>query len=170
MSTPADADVLAERAALARAVKEELAAAGLPVVPDDATGLDRSVAVGALVSVDPLDDESGGGVFVGWVTHYVLASAAMDALCEGREGDPSLHLAGMVASAMQDAIAEILSAAGYSVAKDVNDMAPFQLQVKSRQSGLSWRDWVDAQTARREKALTETANNRTAHARDEQPS
>ncbi|GAB3169726.1 hypothetical protein FHX75_12510 [Micromonospora palomenae] len=169
MPTPADADVLARRAALARAVNEELAVAGLPVVPND-TGLDRSVAVGALVSVDPLDDESGGGVFVEWVTHFVLASAAMDALSEGREGDPSLHLAGTVASAMQDAIAEILSAAGYTVAKDVNDMAPFQLQVKSRQSGLSWRDWLDAQTARREEALRETANNRTPHARGEPPS
>ena len=51
MPTPADADVLARRAALARAVREELAVAGLPVVPDGDPGLDRSVAVGALVEV-----------------------------------------------------------------------------------------------------------------------
>ena len=125
------------------------------MVSDDETGLGRSVAAGALVSVNPLDEASGGGVFVEWMTHFVLASAAMDGLSEGREDDRSIHLAGMVESAMQDAIAEILSAAGYTVAKDVNDMAPFQLQVKSHQSGVSWRDWVDAQSARREKALTD---------------
>lgn len=74
----------------------------------------------------------GGGVFVAWFVHHVLTSAAVDALSGGRTGDSAIHLSGTVKSAMQDAMAEILSAAGCTVAKDINDMAPFELQVKGR--------------------------------------
>ena len=71
MPAHADAEVLARRAGLARAVRDDLAAAGLPLAPQD---LDPTFAVGARVYVDPLDDESGGGVFVAWSAHFVLAT------------------------------------------------------------------------------------------------
>jgi hypothetical protein len=137
MPTPADAETRDQRAALARAVKEELLAAGLPVTPDDAV-LDSSLTAGAHVYVDRLAD-SGGGVCVSWKTHFVLRTAAIEALRQHRFDDPSIHLRGKVAEVMLDAMAEILTAAGFSVAKDVNDMAPFDLLVQERQSDPSWR-------------------------------
>lgn len=136
-----------------------MAAAGLPLVPQDGN---PSVSAGAHVYVDPLDDESGGGVFVEWKVHFVLSSAALDALSEGGQAsDPSIKLAGRTKGAMQDAMAEILSVAGYTVAKDVNDLAPYQLMVRERQPKPSWRDWLHAQTAHREETLRATFRNRT---------
>ncbi|MEU8802877.1 hypothetical protein [Spirillospora sp. NPDC048819] len=153
----ADADTLARRAELATAVRDELSAAGLPVVPEDA---DASVSAGARVTVDPLNDE-GGGVLVHWEVRYVMRAAAMDALSEGRgPDDPSIRLSGGASRAMQDAIAEILTIAGYDVRKDVNDMAPNQLAVLSRRPEPSWRDWLSAQTARRQEILGATARER----------
>ena len=158
---PADAKVLARRTALAAAVREELAAAGLPLVPQDGN---PSVSAGAHVYVDPLDDESGGGVFVEWRVHFVLSSAAMDALSEGGQAsDPSIRFAGRAKGAMQDAMAEILSAAGYTVAKDVNDLAPYQLLVRERHPSPSWRDWLHKQTTHREETLRATFRNHTPH-------
>ncbi|TDC55723.1 hypothetical protein E1281_11145 [Actinomadura sp. KC345] len=143
----ADADTMARRAELARAVRDDLSAAGLPVVPEDA---DPSVSAGARVTVDPLNDEAGG-VFVHWGVRYVLRSAAMDALVGGGgPGDACIRLSGGTSNAMQDAIAEILTIAGYDVQKDANDMAPYQLAVLSRHPGPSWRDWLSEQTARRQ--------------------
>lgn len=167
MPTPADTETLAGRMTIAKAVREELAAAGLPLVPDDA-GFDPSVAVGAHVYVDTLDDESGGGVFVEWKPHFVLRSAAMEALSEGREDDPSIRLAGTASSAMQDAMAEVLSMAGFTVTKDANDMAPFHLQVNDRTPRPSWRDWLDAQTARFQENLITTARTRPSAEQDPQ--
>ncbi|GLY87822.1 hypothetical protein [Actinoallomurus iriomotensis] len=155
---PADAEVLARRTALATAVREDLAAAGLVVVPHDGI---PSVGAGAHVHVDTLDDESGGGVFVEWKVHFVLSSAAMDALSAGgRENDPSIRLAGRAKGAMRDAMAEILSVAGYTVAKNADDMAPYQLMVSERHPSPSWREWLDTQTARRQEKLTATSNTR----------
>jgi hypothetical protein len=154
MPAHADAEVLARRAGLARAVRDDLAAAGLPLAPQD---LDPTFAVGARVYVDPLDDDSGGGVFVAWSAHFVLVAAAMDAISEGRgEDDPCIQLSGTAERAMQDAIAEILSVAGYTVAKDTDDMQPFHLLVKERRVAASWRDRLDAQAAHREQTLAAT--------------
>ena len=153
----ADADTLARRAELARAVRDDLGAAGLPVVPEDA---DPSVGAGARVSVDPLNDE-GGGVLVQWEARYVLRAAAMDALSEGRgPDDPSIRLSAGASFAMRDAIAEILTIAGYDVQKDFNDLAPEQLAVLSRRPGPSWQDWLSEQTARRQKTLMATTRER----------
>jgi hypothetical protein len=162
---PADADpeVLAERAELARAVRGDLAAAGLPLAPQD---VGPEFAVGARVDVDPLDDDSGGGVVVAWSAHFVLVAAAMDALSEGRGADdPCIQLCGTAAKAMQDAIAEILSVAGYTVQKDWDDMQPFQLLVTERRGTVSWRDRLDAQDARREQTLA--ASYRTLGSQDQ---
>jgi hypothetical protein len=150
----ADAEVQAKRAELARAVRDDLAAAGLPLAPQE---VDRTFAVEASVYVDPLDEESGGGVVVAWSAHWVLVAAAMDALSEVRGADdPCIQLSGMAAKAMQDAIAEILSVAGYTVAKDSDDMQPFHLLVKERRAAPSWRDRLDAQAAHRDEALAAT--------------
>jgi hypothetical protein len=150
----ADAEVLAKRAELARAVRDDLAAAGLPLAPQE---VDPTFAVGASVDADPLDDESGGGVVVAWNAHWVLVAAAMDALSEGRgPDDPYIRLAGTASKAMQDAIAEILSVAGYAVAKNTDDMQPFQLLVKERRVSPSWRDRLDAQAEHRDETLAAT--------------
>jgi hypothetical protein len=74
MPARAGAEVLAKRAELARAVRDDLAAAGLPLAPQD---VDPAFAVGASVDVDPLDDESGGGVVVAWRAHFVLLPRRM---------------------------------------------------------------------------------------------
>jgi hypothetical protein len=159
----ADAEVLAQRAELARAVRDDLAAAGLPLAPQET---DPTFAVGASVWVDPLDDESGGGVVVDWSAHWVLVAAAMDALSEGRgPDDPCIRLAGTAAKAMQDAIAEILSVAGYTVAKDSDDMQPFHLLVTERRVSPSWRDRLDAQAEHREQTLA--ATDRTLGSKDQ---
>jgi hypothetical protein len=112
------------------------------------------------VTVDPRGDEEGG-VFVRWEVPYMLRAADMDALSEGREaGDPSVTLSVGASNAMRDAIAEILTIAGYDVQKDTSDMAPELLAVLSRRPGPSWRDWLHDQTARRQKALMATARER----------
>lgn len=154
----ADAETLARRKDLARAVRDDLYAVGLPVVPE---GAHSSVTAGARVSVDPFDDE-GGGVFVHWDVPYVLSVAGMDALFEGRIGDdPSMRLGAEASRIMQDAIAEILTAAGYDVEKDANDMSPFRSQVlRRRPVASSWRDWLNRQTRRREEALAKHARER----------
>jgi hypothetical protein len=129
MPAPADATVLARREQIAARVRKDLAAAGLPLVVDDA----EFGQSGAHVYVDTLDDDSGGGVFVAWYADHVLRVAAMDAVREGRQGDRSIELAGKVSAVMQDAIAEILSEMGYTVVKNANDMAPFHLLVTEQQ-------------------------------------
>jgi hypothetical protein len=157
MPAHADAEVLAKRAELASAVRGDLAAAGLPLAPQD---VGPEFAVGASVDVDPLDDESGGGVVVAWRAHWVLVAAAMDALSEGRgPDDPCIQLAGTAAKAMQDAIAEILSVAGYTVKKDSDDMQPFHLLVTERRVTASWRDRLAVQATRRDETLTATYRN-----------
>jgi hypothetical protein len=157
MPARADAETLAQRAELARAVQEDLAAAGLPLAPQD---VGPELAVGASVYVDPLDDESGGGVVVAWRAHFVLVGAALDALSEGRGADdPCIQLSGTAAKAMQDAIAEILSVAGYTVQKDSDEMQPFHLLVTEQRVTASWRDRLDAQAAHREQTLAATYRN-----------
>lgn len=51
---------------------------------------------------------------------------------------------GTACGAMQDAIAETLTVAGYTVVKDHGDLAPFQMPVVDRTPpGPSWEDWLD---------------------------
>ncbi len=147
----ADDEVLRRRHALAADVRDELSAAGLPVVADRST-----LGTGALVEVDPLDDESGG-VVVDWNTHFMLRSAAMDALSEGRHNDSALHYSGTVSKIMLGAIADILETAGYTLLRDYNDMSPYSILVTGHERGPSWRDWLHTQTNRREQALHTTA-------------
>jgi hypothetical protein len=155
MLDQADDQTLANRRALAVRVLDELTAAGLPAVLDSDQGGSR-LAPGAHVSVDPFAD-AGGGVYVDWATHFALRQASLDALSAGRKHDQAIALAGAAAKAMQDAIAEILTAAGYQVAKDANDMAPFVLSVLDQAAESSWRDWLSEQTNRRQTQFLQTA-------------
>ncbi len=108
----ADAETHARRVALADSVREDLAAAGLPVVPGS-DRFDSDVSNGVQVSIDLSTDEDGGGVFVGWSSHYVVEAAASEAVMLGAaEDDPAIMFSGKVAEAMQGAIAAILGAAG----------------------------------------------------------
>ncbi|GAA3993348.1 hypothetical protein GCM10022247_10870 [Allokutzneria multivorans] len=141
----ADPGTVARWESLASAVKEDLAVAGLPIVPGDLR-FDTTVSAGARVYVDPLDED--GGVFISWEAHDVLRSAAVDALVRRDLEDHCLHYSGAVAEVMQDAIAAILTKAGYAVRKDANDMAPYEMQVLEQGTGPSWRDWLAARTER----------------------
>jgi hypothetical protein len=137
---------MTRRRALARAVRQDLAAAGLPVTTGDEWFVD-ALHTGAHVTIDGLDDESGGGVIVYWVVHHVLRTASQKATFSGDRNNAALRHAGAACSAMQDAIAEILTAAGYAVVKDYNDLAPFQMKVLGRTPpGPSWQDFLDEQS------------------------
>ncbi|OLF14819.1 hypothetical protein [Actinophytocola xanthii] len=156
--TPARADVetMARRTALAHAVQEDLAAAGLPV-DTGTTAFHAAVGSGASVSVSELADENG--VFVLWRTHHVLRAAVLTALSEGREHDsPAVHHSGEAQRAMQNAMAEILTATGCTVIKDFDDMSPFVLKVVDRTppTGPSWQAWLDAQSDALAAARAET--------------
>jgi hypothetical protein len=155
MPGPADAETIARRSALAQAVQEDLAAAGLPITTGS-TGFETALAAGAHVFFDHLDDQSGGGVFVEWNVHHVLRSAALTAVTEGRSDHPTVVHSGAAARAMQDAIAEILTATGCTIRKNYSDLEPFQLRVIARNPQPSWRDWIDDQTDARAAAMRAT--------------
>jgi hypothetical protein len=70
-----------------------------------------------------------------------------------RADDPCIQLCGTASRAMQDAIAEILSVAGYTVVKDSDDMQPFHLLVMARRPIPSWRERLDAQAEHRQQTL-----------------
>ncbi|MFI0357311.1 hypothetical protein [Actinomadura sp. 9N407] len=148
----ADDEVLRRRRVLAADVRDELSAAGLPVAAESST-----LGTGVLVEIDPLDDESGGGVVVDWKTHFMLRSAAMDALSEGRRDDAAIRYSGTVSKIMSDAVADILETAGYTLLRDYNDMSPYSILVTGQERRPSWRDWLHAQIDRRQQALHETA-------------
>jgi hypothetical protein len=128
-----------ERERLADDVREDLLAAGLPVAASNS-----EFAPGAYVYVDNLTDEDGGGVWVDWNEHFVPRWAGMHAVNEGREDDPVFTFAGAVADIMEEALFQILTAAGYTVEKDANDMAPYHLRVTGRAERPGWRAWIDA--------------------------
>jgi hypothetical protein len=136
---PADEETMNRRRILARSVKEDLAVAGLPIAPDDLL----FGPAGVSVTVDVMHDEDGGAVSVEWQAHYVLRTAAMFAVLERRHaGHPAIEHHAATSQAMRDAIAEILTTAGYTVLKDHNDLAPFQVKVTGHTPRTpSWRDW-----------------------------
>lgn len=125
--------------ALAEAVRQELFAAGLHVLPREAfpsTG----------VSVEGNDDEPG--VWIAWMVSDALGDAAVRALQagayrrDGSEMHPAIRHSSVVKLAMTAAIAEILEAAGFRVERDADDYRPGELLVLDRQSGPTWRDPV----------------------------
>lgn len=129
------AEVLAERERIAARVRDELVAAGLPVV---APGLNPVLSHGVKVTVDPFDDDAGG-VSVAWRSSPRLESCVLRAAKLNLLDDPALAHQRAVLEAMLAAVAAILGAAGFTVRDSLNDYAPFTLQVLAGPGGNpSW--------------------------------
>ncbi|MER5781520.1 hypothetical protein ABT104_07280 [Streptomyces mobaraensis] len=110
------AEEFERKEALASRVRNELAAAGLPVLTP---GLDRVLASGAEVEVDEGAD-AAGGVYVGWLSSPRLRECTSRAFRLGLLGDPLLRHSSEIAAAMTQAMAAILASAGFAV-EDAND-------------------------------------------------
>ncbi|GAA2814340.1 hypothetical protein GCM10010452_48410 [Crossiella cryophila] len=93
-------------------MRDELAAAGLPVVPKT---LASDLHPGAEVSVDPGQD-AAGGVHVEWTVSPRLAHVGRRAVTSGRLDDPVVGYAYKIGEAMATAMTAILRNAGYTVA------------------------------------------------------
>jgi len=120
-----DARTLSRWERVASAARNELAAAGLPVV---VPSLAPKLAVGADVTIDPIDD-TAGGVFIEWHASPRLTDCAVTALRHKRTDDPALRHNGAVQKAMAKAVAVILTAAGFSVGDAEDEYRPFALKV-----------------------------------------
>src|SRR5215469_11118884 len=119
------ADELAGMEALARRVRNELAAAGLPV---PAPGLNPVLAGGAEVMVDDGAD-TAGGVFAGWSASPRLQACTSRALRLRLLDDPLLRHSSEIAAAMRQAMAAILTSAGFTVEDAHDEYRPYQLRV-----------------------------------------
>ena len=110
------ADELAGMEALAGRVRNELAAAGLPVLTP---GLNPVLAAGA----------EAGGVFVHWSASPRLEECTSRALRLRLLHDPLLRHTSEIAAAMMQAMATILTSAGYTVQDTNDEYRPHQLRV-----------------------------------------
>jgi hypothetical protein len=119
-------------------VRAELVAAGLPVVPPEQE--DRSVG-GASV----IDASDNAGVWIDWLVSGDLSDASVRAMEAGawqRDGSsmhPAIRQSGTVKFTMRDAMAAILTEAGFDVDLDADDLQPATLLVRSRRPGPTWR-------------------------------
>ncbi|MGP3633644.1 hypothetical protein ACTU45_09800 [Streptomyces sp. 24-1644] len=135
MLEKAGAEALAERERIAARVRDELVAAGLPVV---APGLNPALSEGVEVNVDAFDDDAGG-VSVGWRSSPRLESCVLRAARRNLPDHPALVHQRVVLEAMLAAITAILGSAGFTVRDSLNDYAPFTVQVPAGPGGSpSW--------------------------------
>ncbi|MEV7388327.1 hypothetical protein [Streptomyces sp. NPDC091215] len=111
--------------ALAGRVRNELAAAGLPVL---APGLDPVLAGGAEVDIDDGAD-AAGGVFVAWQASPRLRACARRAFGLKQLDEPVLRHSSVVGAAMMQAMAAVLASAGFSVEDARDEYRPQQLRV-----------------------------------------
>lgn len=111
--------------ALSWKVRNELAAAGLPVV---APGMDSVLAGGAEVDVDDGAD-AAGGVFVAWTASPRLQACARLAFGLKQLNEPVLRHSSAVGAAMMQAMAAVLSSAGFIVEDARDEYRPQQLRV-----------------------------------------
>jgi hypothetical protein len=122
---------------LVESIRDELTNVGLTVLgPEGGYG-------GVEIEID---DE---GVWVGWKPGRQLTAATMAALrrgaYRGTERHPSLDYRAAAVEAMTDAIAAILTTAGFDVRKGANDYHhPAELLVESRRVEAHWRDPIAA--------------------------
>jgi hypothetical protein len=119
----ADAELQRKLDGIAVVVRNELAAAGLPVV---APGLLHDLSAGAEVTVEPFE---GGGVFIEWHTSPRLSRLAMDAMRHKRTNEYSFRRNAVVTRVMNDAIISILASGGFTVKEPEDEYRPLQLQV-----------------------------------------
>lgn len=144
MSEKAGAEVLAERERIAARVRDELVAAGLPVV---ASGLSPVLSQGAEVTVDPFDDDIGG-VSVAWRSSPQLRNCVLRSVKLNLPDDPTLAHQRVVLAAMLPAITAILASAGFTVRDSLNDYAPCTLEVLAGPDGHApWEVSVPCRTA-----------------------
>jgi hypothetical protein len=151
--------------ALAGVVRAELAAAGLPVVPDD----HPMGTAGARVLVDKPDLR---GVLVYWHSHSLLMEAgqaawADDPMREGAETAAFRELIEGVSEAMSDAMRRILTLAGLEVVGTDNDYAPDELLVVRRVTVSPWRARHDATFTQRYESMQAAWNRHHQEQRDE---
>ncbi|AZP15092.1 hypothetical protein EJC51_02465 [Streptomyces aquilus] len=126
---------------LAYKVRNELAAAGLPVL---APGLDSVLAGGVEVDIDDGAD-AAGGVFVAWQASPRLRACARRAFALKQLDEPVLRHSSAIGAAMKQAMAAVLASAGFTVEDARDEYRPQQLRVlagpPSRQQPLwSLRD------------------------------
>ncbi|MFF5257096.1 hypothetical protein ACFY4K_34415 [Streptomyces leeuwenhoekii] len=110
---------------LAGKVRNELAAAGLPVL---APGLDPVLAGGAEVDIDHGAD-AAGGVFVAWQASPRLQACAHRAFALKQLDEPVLRHSSAIGAAMMQAMAAVLASAGFSVEDARDEYRPQQLRV-----------------------------------------
>ncbi|HEX6684735.1 MAG TPA: hypothetical protein VF062_18165 [Candidatus Limnocylindrales bacterium] len=132
---------------LAAAVRDELVAAGLPVLPLGSGGRghdddDRHAAGGLSI----YEAETDQVLWVGWATSEALRDAAVNAMevgayrADGSEMHPAIRHSGTVQFAIAKAVATILESAGYRVEEDFDDLQPGVIQVRRGEPGPTWRD------------------------------
>ncbi|MGO1055720.1 hypothetical protein [Crossiella sp. CA198] len=107
----AEPEELGRREFLAVCVRDELAAAGLPVVPKT---LASDLHPGAEVSVDPGQD-SAGGVHVEWTASPRLSHVGRRAVTSGQMDHPVIGHSFRIGEAMAEAMTAVLRSAGYTV-------------------------------------------------------
>ncbi|MEV7596995.1 hypothetical protein AB0O91_06350 [Kitasatospora sp. NPDC089797] len=128
MMGEASAEVVAERERLAERVRQELRAAGLPVVlPTEAP----VVPAGALVSVDETTDEDFSEVAVSWNCHPRLQDCSRDAYRSNRWDDAAFRHSGVVHRAMIAAVIGILESAGFAARESPHEYEPLTVEVLS---------------------------------------
>ncbi|CAN3977432.1 hypothetical protein [Kitasatospora purpeofusca] len=129
MKSADEESIRAEYEGLARRVRNELVAAGLPVIVPE---LSPELAVGAQVRLDMVDYLFHGGlpkVLVSWKVSPQLRSNAGEDVRQGRGVTPAVRQCGEVCIAMCGAVVAILSAAGFTAREHDNDMSPFDVLV-----------------------------------------
>lgn len=144
-------DVAHRLEALAGIVRSELAAAGLPVIPDD----HPIGTAGVTVSIDRPDML---GVLVQWHAHSILMDAgqaawADDPMREGEEAAAFRNLIEGVSEVMGEAMRRILTLAGLEVVGTNNDYAPHESLVIRRETVSPWRARHDATFTRRYESM-----------------
>ncbi|MGW6706429.1 hypothetical protein ACWGDE_16250 [Streptomyces sp. NPDC054956] len=134
---------------LARRVRNELAAAGLPVLAPD---LDSSFSGGAEVDIDDGAD-SAGGVFVSWAAAPSLRASTSRTFRAWQRSDPQLQQpdepvlrrmrhSSEIDAAMMGAMAAILASAGYTTQDAQDSYRPHHLRVTAGPASGSTPLWA----------------------------
>lgn len=139
----ASSEELAEWQRIATRVREELAVAGVPTVGTDEAG-QRGDLNGVLVDVDRGGD-SAGGVILQWECSDSLTTRVVAAVADRRFDAPAVRYAGVVRQAMNAAVVEILTAAGFTVIDNPGDLDASSLKVQAApdaETPLTWEQSV----------------------------
>lgn len=131
---------------LAQRVRDELAAAGLPVT---APGLNGGFATGAEVRVSTWNQHFGAAdpeVLVSWHVSPRLRGRAEEDARRADGATPAVRQSDEARTAMATAMTAILTAAGYTARDHGNEFSPFDVQVLAgpeRRTAPAWADRED---------------------------